>query len=113
MTSKLRSYCRFHETSPKNQPIGAQPIYDISPNTNTFTIEKTSITLKNYTLESKKSRYKFDKIFDENGENSLFIEIMRPIIRDAYITRIHFYTVIIYNIIIICMYILMSLSLYR
>ena len=82
-TAKIKTYCRFHFLNPTRL---AQPIYEIVQN-NILSIENTKITYSDYSLESKKTKYKFDRICNETNQNDFFIEIIKPIIRDVFLSR--------------------------
>ena len=80
MTSKIKTYCRFHSLSKE------ETIYEIYPSLTAFTIENTKICYKNCSMETSKPQYNFDKVFNETSQNEIFQEILKPIIKDAFIS---------------------------
>lgn len=82
MATKIKTYCRFHLLDPKSN---TKPAYEIFQN-NILAIENTKISYTDYSLESTKTKYKFDRIFNESTQNDIFIEIIKPIIRDVFLS---------------------------
>ncbi len=81
MNSKLKSYCRFRGLNPQTTP----QIYNLSIETSSFKIIRKKLNLCDFTMESKEIEYKFNRIYNEISQQELFQEIMKPLIRDAFL----------------------------
>lgn len=83
MSLKIKSFCRCHHLQSKEiqQPM----IYEVDLDSNNFFIENSKLSYADYSLEIKKNKYKFDKLYDEAPQTEISQDLLKLLIRDVFL----------------------------
>lgn len=92
MSLKIKTFCRCHHLQSKEiqQPI----IYDVDLDSNTFYIENSKLSYADYSLEIKKNKYKFDKLYEETPQKEISQDLLKLLIRDVFLNSNYLYNIL-------------------